>query len=809
VKLQTTRILCSLACLCLASSAAAQQGPKKQLQAQRLADGSIVIDGKLDEPVWAQAQAGEDWVERTPSPGAAPKVPTFVRVLYDRDAFYVGVRAEFLPGDALRADTLMRDVSRIWQDDALTIKFDVRHDRSSSVIFVVNPAGAQLDGVAVDNGRIFRREFDAVWESAAHVDNSFWSAELRIPMAALGLQAGEGERVLGFNVSRQDNARYATYDWSALPPELGAWAATHYGELHGVKDVAGGSPFTLMPYFRYAAPSDPESDFRGGYKLGGDLRLRVGDDTWTELTVLTDFAQVDADDQVVNLDRFPLFFPERRPFFLSGLEVFEFGESGAAQLLFTRRIGRDAQSNQVPILGGLKAYGSHGAFDYGVLQVVTDDILTDVPRRDANGKRVPAGTPAASWTVGRLRANFAHPGYVGLMVGLRDDVDLPLHDDKVQISPYAHLSLGADSLVRALDDRLEVSGFVAYTRSEAAASADVPALAATTSMPTSSPVVPRAMCAASALSSKDSCVTEGAAYQARVLYNGKVLQPRIRTLVVSDDFDPKLGFVRRPGTIDTSATLPVVYRSDALGLASITTSVTSEFVHDDEASALLTRTLMGDVFVGFRNEWEFGLGTQYGLDVVQSDFALFDDLRVRAGRYSGAEAHASLSTPESRNPRASFDYSLNDAFFSGRSHDLGLSTSINFGPHLRVALGGKLTLLRLLDCTDVVQLDGATVAECGTDPMVTAPVDLHSESRATGAVNSTISVTPSTTLSADLTGQLNTQSKQALGLLRIRYRYMPGSDVFLVYQETHDYDDASSVDRRLIFKITYRYDAVL
>ncbi|MDH5675940.1 MAG: carbohydrate binding family 9 domain-containing protein [Myxococcales bacterium] len=790
-----------LVCACFASGAAAQ----KRLIASPLGEAQLKLDGRLDEPIWSQTQVADDFVERAPLPGAEPAVKTSVRVLYDRDTVYLGLRADLFEGDEPRADTLSRDVTRIWSDESFTVKFDVRHDRRSTVVFVTNPRGAQLDAIAVENGRVFRREFDAVWEVATHIGEGYWSAEMKIPVAALGLPSAEGERVLGFNVARDHNARLADYDWSHLPPEFGPWAATHYGELHGLRDMAGGRPFTLQPYLRWGAPGDPDSGLArllraggdklrdvplgvptdgplyDGLKIGGDVRLRIGDDTWTELTVLTDFAQVDADDQVINFDRFPLFFPERRPFFLSGLQVFEFGEPGLAQLLFTRRIGLDTERQPLPILTGFKLYGSEGMVSHGFLQVFTDETLR-LPEPPAAGgteagaepaEREPEGSAAASWSVGRARLNFASPGHVGLIVGLRNDIDLPFYEEVAKVSSAPHLSLGADLLTRPFGDRFELTGFGAATISEG----EEP--------------------------------SRGHAYQGKLRFLGQTWQPNASVLVVSKDFDPQLGFVRRKNAIDSRAAVPLVLREAELGLASVTTTADTRFVHDHGDRALLRREAGAAIELRWQNGYELKLGLRDQLDVVTREFPLFDDLIIGADRYRGGQAKLELSTPSGRNPSGSLTYLADDAFFSGISHGLSPSAAVNLGPHLRLTAGGTLTFIELEQCIDRIDDEGAESRRCGGldlgEPLA-QPVGR--ERRRTLTVNSSVGVTPDTRLSADLTLQLNTQSERGVVLLRMRYRYLPGSDLFLVYQENLDYADRLRSDRSLIVKATYRYDAM-
>ena len=175
-----------------------------------------------------------------------------MRIVYDDAFLYVAVESEFAAGDQPVIRELRQDSGRIWADDAITLKFDVAHDRRTSINLGVNFAGAQVDGIGLNNGRQFRREFDAVWNAQSAMDGSTWVVEYQIPYAALGLTASDSlDRILGFNVSRDHNARNATYDWTLIAPELGPSAASEYGALVGIQDVGldgHGPNITLYPH---------------------------------------------------------------------------------------------------------------------------------------------------------------------------------------------------------------------------------------------------------------------------------------------------------------------------------------------------------------------------------------------------------------------------------------------------------------------------------------------------------------------------------------------------------------------------------
>jgi hypothetical protein len=747
--------LIAVAMVCPAGAAKAQQ--TKKLWAHPRGDDEIVIDGRLDEPVWSRAPVADDFVERLPRPLAEPPVKTEVRVLYDRDAIYVGVRCGLLQGEEPRADTLSRDSTRLWYDEAVTIKFDVHHDRRNTVGVALNPAGTQVDYLAVENGRVFRVEYDAVWESETFLGDGFWSAEVRLPVAALGLPPVEGERVIGFNIARDHNSRWADYDWSHLAPEFGPWSAVHYGELHGVRDIAAGQPFMLMPYLLVGyPPPDPVEivDLPLRAKAGGDARLRVADSTWTELTLFTDFAQVEVDDQVVNLDRYPLFFPERRPFFLTGLEVFDFGEPEVAQLFHSRRIGLDADREPVPVLGGFKLYGNSGVFEYGLLDVVTDDTY----RRslDDDGLLVENGLRGANFALGRVRSNLGKPGHLGFLLGSRHFLQLPFRQEQQPFAVEPHFTFGVDGLTRTLCKRLELSGFGAVTHSEQLPETRQELL---------------------------SKIEQGQAAQGQIRYLGEVLQPKLTSLFVSEKFDPQIGYVRKKGVWRNGAELPVVWRTWEIGLQSITFTPALTYEHTEQLDALLQREGKGMVAVQWASGWGVELEGRHLVDVVQEDFELLPDITIPAGHYRGPAGRGKLISPVARNPGFDLQYDINDAFFGGTSHTLTGNASLYLGPHLRLGAGSILAFLLLPD---------------------------HPLQR-TLALNSGVGVLPSTRLSQDLIFQLNTVTRQMVAQARLRWRYLPGSDLFIVYQETISYQDPDqlSSERSFTLKASYRYDTVL
>lgn len=730
------RGLCLAAALwafALMSPALAQTPRPKALTATPRAEAQITVDGRLDEPIWQQAQIGTDFVEREPFPGRRPSevgARTELRVLYDAKALYIGVTSFMPQGEAPRAFELTRDSFNVFSDDAISIKIDVRLDKRTTIGFVTTPAGTQVDYVALENGDGFRREFDAIWTVGTQVFPDRWVAEFKLPFVALGLPGDPGDRVLGFQVTRDHNGAQATYDWAPMPPQFGAVSALYYGRLEGLSGVAGGTPLTLIPYV-LTGYDGAKDDLQ--LKAGGDLRLRVGEDTWSEVTVLTDFAQVDLDDPVINLNRFALFFPERRPFFLSGLEVFEFGASGLSQIFFSRRIGIGQGGQEARLLGGLKVYGSQGNLRFGLLQAVTDDTDTSA---------------ADNYTVARLRYNFGESGHVGMMATLNGNVPF-LTDDRIEGGDRfdPNYSVGADGALRILDRKLQLSGFVAAS-----------------------------------LNTEGDEDVQGYSGRVQVQYYGLEVSPSASVALISEDFDPVVGFVARRNLIQSRVNLYTIQRTEAFGLRNVAVSAAAQMEHNVTDRGYLGQRADTDLTAEWNNGMSAALGVSVVEDVVQRDFEFSAAGRtVTAGTYRGVQVDAGISTPGRRNPVVNLDYSYSSALFGGQLHQVRASGYLSLGSTFRFELG---TNVNFLDFPDQDLKTALTF-------------------------NGKLVITPDTKISIDLIAQANTTDEQGVALLRVRWRYLPGSDLFFVYREFFNLSEKFESQRTLALKVSYRFDLVL
>ena len=387
----------------LAAGSAARspmQGADSILSARRVGSAEIHVDGRLDEPAWSLAPLARGFRQREPREGQPASEDTEVRVLYDATNLYVGVHARDREPQRVIARILQRD--KLMQagglderhdfagDDAVAILLDTFRDRRNAVVFATNANGAQFDALITDEGEAFNADWHGVWTVRAQRTASGWSAEFGIPFRTLRYPANSGPGSWGFNVYRVIRRRNEQTIWTAWSRQGGGFnRVSQAGILEGLSGLPRrGLNLDLKPFSLAGVSRDREED----PSFTADRQLAVGLDAKWELrpglvldaTLNPDFAQVEADDEQVNLTRFDLFFPEKRDFFLENAGIFEFGARGFFEpppflLFFSRRIGlaedEDEETHEVPVAGGLRLSGRAGRQTLGVLDLVTGPAL--------------------------------------------------------------------------------------------------------------------------------------------------------------------------------------------------------------------------------------------------------------------------------------------------------------------------------------------------------------------------------------------------------------------------------------------------
>ncbi len=434
------------------------------------ASGPIRIDGRLDDEAWTGAQVLAGFVQNTPREGAPASERTEVRILFDDEALYVGARLFDQDPRGILVGENRRDAS-LNETDAFLILLDTYRDGQNGFVFGTTPAGIEYDGQVTREGQGgatgqrmqrgsgggFNLNWDGTWTVATSRDAEGWTAEFRIPFSTLRYAAG-GAQVWGLNLSRRIRRNNEESFWAPLPLQYDLFRVSMAGRLEGL-EAPSRRTVALTPYLLTSSSrSFPEGSAgpglgSAGWEVGGDAKIGLGPSLTLDLTLNTDFAQVEVDDQQLNLTRFNLFFPEKRPFFLENAGTFSAGSPQAVELFFSRRIGIE-QGMSVPILAGSRLTGKIGGTTVGLLTVRTE-ALTE--QEGAPGLPTTVLAPGNQFSVARALRELPGRSRLGAIAVSRlnaedgDDYNLTFGVD-------GRLGLGENSTVEGFAARTVTPG---------------------------------------------------------------------------------------------------------------------------------------------------------------------------------------------------------------------------------------------------------------------------------------------------------------------------------------------------------------
>jgi len=392
-------------------AAAAQPPDRVALDAPvataRRATETIRIDGRLDEADWQRAEPIGPLRQREPIENSEPSEQTSVRVLYDDNALYIAVVCDDRSTDGIVSTQLTRDAN-LDVDDRITIVLDPFFDHRNGFFFQVNPAGARADGQVSNNSETLSRDWDGIWNAAARISDDGWVAEIEIPFKTLRFKPGQS--VWGLNIERQIKRRQETDRWAAPRQNIWIGNLAEAGRLEGLDGLRQGLGLDVRPYV-----SGGEGNSGGEFTGGIDIFQNITPNLNAAITVNTDFAETEADIRQVNLTRFPLFFPEKRTFFLEGAGVFDVaGLANTTDIrpFFSRRVGLvegvTGDNLTVPLRLGVKLTGRQSDYNVGVLDVETgsqrDPLLPGgvVERQNLIAARVSRNIFQQSWIGGMV-----------------------------------------------------------------------------------------------------------------------------------------------------------------------------------------------------------------------------------------------------------------------------------------------------------------------------------------------------------------------------------------------------------------------
>ena len=396
----------------LAAPASAQEvfppaSPPIEIPAARTS-GPVRVDGLLDEPSWGLANVITGFTQSDPEQGRPATHRTHVRILFDDDMLYIAAICE-QPRQSIRVQNLQRDFAAR-ENDVFTVAIDGFVDQRKAVVFQVSPMGNQSD-MEVTDGEDLNTDWDARWNARTSLRDDHWIAEIAIPWRILRYRPG-AER-LGIILSRQIRSLNETVSIPPVPRVMSVYRMQYEAILRGIEPPPPGRNLQINPYVlgqTVSGPEGPGAD--GGAEIGGEFKWAITPGTVLDFTVNTDFAQADVDQQFINLDRFSVFLPERRQFFLESAGTFNASVTNWIRPFFTRRIGLDGSGLPIPITAGVRSTGRSPTQEFGVIAMRQKSVRE---------------LPASDFGVARYSRNIREQSRLGGMVTYRTDGASAIH----------------------------------------------------------------------------------------------------------------------------------------------------------------------------------------------------------------------------------------------------------------------------------------------------------------------------------------------------------------------------------------------
>lgn len=632
---------CVMAAACVAlwlgAGDATAQGPRVPLELARLS-GPVQLDGRPDEPAWAEIEP-LPLTMYFPTFGGTPAERSEIRVGYDERYLYAA--GHFFDSDpqGIRINSLYRD--RWNGDDAFAIYVDAFNDNLNAKWFGITPSAMRFDLLVTDDGTTLNGSWDGFWDAETVVTDEGWFVEVRIPFSTLGFQVdADGAAIMGLTVTRLVSRTGERVTFPAIDPQF-LFRQPSVAQDVVVRDVEVVTPAYFTPYaltgvHRQSVPVALGSRREYAREVGLDVRYALSSNLTLDVTANTDFAQVEADDQQVNLDRFPLFFPEKRRFFQEGSGLFDFVMGGGTRLFHSRRIGLSDASEPVPVWGGARVVGRVGEWDVGFLDMQTRSL-------DA--------LPTENFGVARLRRRVLNEySTLGAMVTtrVRDGTEL--------------VSTGLDAVVRTFGNHYLTTRWAGSFGAGGGSLADQSRVYALW----------------------ERRATRGLWYQTTYTYSGP-------------DFRPALGFLSRSDVTRVNAIGNYYIFTDDHGYFRRVWPgflAFSTFRNGDGALE------SGQYAVWVQWETKDGGGgwlePKLFVEDVVTPFMIGGEVQIPSGRHTYADFQAVWSMPQGRRLRASVDARAG-TFFDGTRVQVIARPTWNISPQLELGADYQWSRLRFAD----------------------------------------------------------------------------------------------------------------
>ena len=681
-------------------------------RATRLSE-SLSLDGNLDEAIYEQVPPASGFIQMLPDAGEPATEKTEAWVFYDGQNVYVTARCwDSAPESQWVANEMRRDTSQLRQNDTFMVMFDTFYDRRNGVALYVNPIGGFAD-YAITDERSSNTDWNPVWEVRTGRFEGGWTVEMAIPFKSLRYRPGTSQ-IWGIQLRRVIRRKNEWAHLTRIPLSggraqgiTGVFRVSAAATLVGLEAPAGAKNLEIKPYGISGVTTDLTANPQVSNDVDGDWGLDVkyglSQNLTADFTYNTDFAQVEVDEQQVNLTRFSLFFPEKREFFLEGRGIFDFGRGGRGgrggntpTVFFSRRIGLSG-GRAVAIEGGGRLTGRIGRFSIGALNIQTADEPT-------------VGALTTNFTVVRVKRDILRRSVIGLLFTRRSIST---------VGAGSNEAYGVDAAF-SFYDNVNFNGYYAQTRTPGL---DV----------------------------------DDTSYQAGFSYDADRYGLNVSHLLVGDNFNPEVGFLRRDDFQRSFASFRYSPRPRSIQAVRQFTWQGSFDYTLNGANDLETRESQLQFNTEFENSDQLGVDVTRSYELLVDPFTIASGVTIPVGGYSFQGAALSYSLGEQRRVSGSFSVQ-HGTFFSGKRTTVGYNRG-------RIGLTPQFSL----------------------EPGVSINwVDLPEGQFTTKLVTSRVIYTFAPRMSFSGLLQYNSSDDSLSSNLRFRWEYQPGSELFVVYSDQRD-----------------------
>ena len=583
-----------------------------------------IIDGYASDEIWSKGEPITTFIQREPFTGEPLSEKTEVFIGYDEHNLYMAFRCYTDPAN-ITAKELARDVS-LKYDDRVQIILDTYLDRRNAYWFQVGPRGSIGDAIVSENGAAFNKAWDGLWTGKAKIHDQGWDCELAIPFKTMGFKKGLEE--WGLKLIRNHVKTQEVAYWPVANLNTYRFQVSDAGIVDGLKELTQGVGLDVVPYgltgIDYRA-GEEENDL--GLTAGLEAYYNITSNLKAAITVNTDFAQTEVDNQEINLTRFRLFYPEKRDFFLDGANYFNFGINGDRDNkwntrmipFFSRRIGLDSTGNPIPVQYGSKITGQSGAWNVGAMYM----------KDQRNGWK------NSHFAVTRISRNFGDQSQVGMISTFGNALE-----DVGNATAGLDLRLGTSRFLGDKNMAFTLYGVKSFTGFDEGSAA---------------------------VEDRD------LSYGFEFVYPNDLLNVRLGHMQIQENFVTGIGFVPRPGVRESYGTLMVGPRPRKWGILQVQGGTGMDHITDFDSRLLTREWEITPLMVTFLTGDILGWVMTSSYEFLENPFQIYDDHIIPEGEYGFFYHTFSLHSAQVRRLWATLDYRLGE-FYNGSRREIKLTS---------------------------------------------------------------------------------------------------------------------------------------